>query len=147
MNFVLITAKHTNKELEAIVEKVLQENPFYVKQMDELYKSFRWVEIDSQTECEMYAILSDKTLEKLAVIYNNLGITWTFKDITREVLYYDRDKVMSEKKFSEKLCKLIYEFITENTDIDLVLEKISHYGGSEHLNAYDLQILESFSQT
>jgi len=139
MYFVLITAKHSPQELKTIVENL---SPDYLKELNDLYNSFKWSEVDSATECKMYAIVDDKTLEELAKTYCNLEITWTFEDISKTTLYYDRDKVMLEEKFDEKLRQMIYDFVTVNTTMDVILDKINEIG-SESLTAFDKEILKT----
>lgn len=138
--FVLITAKHSPEELKQMVER---QSNVYITMLDELYSSFKWVEYDLEKECLMWAVLDQSTLEKLAKVYSYFELNWTFQDLTKEALRCDRNNLL---EWREKVRPLLYDFITENTTLDTILEKISE-SGSDSLNEYEQEVLKEASKS
>lgn len=139
--FVLITAKHSPEELKQMVER---QSDVYIQLLSDLYNSFQWFEIDYTDKCEMYAIVDQKILEKLAQVYSHFEINWIFEDLTVRALRHDRDNL--PENLAEGANKLLYKFITENTTLDTILEKIGE-SGSDSLNKYEQEVLKEASKS
>lgn len=147
--FILITTKHTQKELE---EKLLSQDPVYIKYITELYSSFRYFEDDSELETKMYAIIDEHLLSKLAKVFLDLEVIWTFEDITKQILRCDRDEIVESGSFGEIVNKMMYDYITDFTTVDVILDKIGESTpdlkgkvGSERLTDFDKSILNALS--
>lgn len=139
MKFIKIHTKHTEAELDAIVESL---DKGYLDLMLRLYKSFKYVEgIDKNGHVYMYAIMWEETAKELCEHYVNLEIAFEYTDITKQIKYYDTAFFPKEERTAE-LVAMVFKYVEVHLDTNDILEKISELGGSLQLTDLDLKKLK-----
>lgn len=137
MKFIKLTVKHNLQHIEDMVTKL---DKSYIEKMNELYDSFKCVEFTTVEGLEvMYAVVDDFIIEKLFKEYMNCEISFSYEDITKSVLFGQIPEISREEE--KHLDYLISEFIDENLELDIVLDKINECGISS-LTDKDRRILE-----
>lgn len=138
MKFIKIISEHTRQELEKMGENA---DPYYSEHFDKLFSTFSYVQFlsEEQKVC-LYAVLDDKTINKLFSQYVQVGISFKYEDMSKDILFGNIPHV--DDDFSKNELKdMINYFIGENLDLDIVLDKINELG-IEKLTEVDKKILE-----
>lgn len=135
--FIKIQTNHTKAELDAILAEL---DPIEVEFLRDLYLNFSYHEfVDNNGFVCMYAYMEEQFVKEICRKYVDLGVSFRFTDITKEVKFHDTYFFPKEER-DAKLVALIHNFINVNISVDDVLEKISELG-SDSLTDLDRQIL------
>lgn len=139
MRFIKIVTKHTKEEIDSIFSNFTDISK---QLMEEFYSTFRYNNfIDADGLVNMYAIIDSKGIEKLLKVYTDNYISFSYTDLTKQVLY---GQVKSEGFIYDSFVNdFIDSFINENLSVDIILDKISELG-KDSLSQKDLKILQNF---
>lgn len=139
MKFVHIITNHTQEEVDLIFTNF---SSIGKELVEELYTKFKYNNfIDSNGKINMYAAIDSNSMEKLAKVYVENGVDFTYVDLTKQVLYGQlRSNGFIYDSF---INEFIDNFIDRNINVDIVLEKITELG-KDSLNEKDLSILKNF---
>ena len=144
MRFIKATTKHTVQETKDIV---LNFSPFERQHFYELENSFESVDFVAENGyIGLYAIVSDRVLERMLSEYIKCGISFSYEDLTKSILF-GISPIVSDLLEKKHLDSLIKKFIEENLDADTVLDKINEMKLAKKpyiLTEYDIKVLESY---
>lgn len=137
VKFIQIKTTLSSEEFNKLVSKTISEND--IASIARLYSKFRYIEyIDSDgLEC-MVAIIHQNYIGELLKIYIDASIKFEYEDLSKAALYTQ----ISTKNFTTEMMSLLKRYVTDNTDVDTILDKILELG-KETLTENDIHILES----
>jgi hypothetical protein len=137
MKFIKVITKHTREDVDNIVSQL---SKIHKEILTNLYSNFNHVEYTSEEGfVGMYAVVDEKTIEKLFSEYVKCGIGFSFEDLTKSVLY-GKVPAMPREEEDLNLLAIVNEFMEDNLDADVVLDKISE-SGMESLTERDKKVL------
>lgn len=113
--------------------------------MKKLFSKFDFVEsMDRDGYSNMFCVIHENYIPQLFQFLSELAIEFTYKDLTKDVLFGFFPNVEDLHFESEDLASynyLINEFLDANLDVDTVLDKILEHGKSS-LTDKDISVLQ-----
>lgn len=139
MKFIKVTTKSTREDIDKITSRF---NDYYEKLMLQLYNSFEALEITTEEGfIGMYAIVDEKTLQKLFTEYARWNIEFSYKDISESILFGHFPPGIDEVE-KKHIDILANKFVEDNIDVDTILDKISK-NGYNSLTEVDFKVLQT----
>lgn len=139
MKFVNIITLHAHNSLELISNELSE---LKRDELQSLYKTFNNLEYTLENGyVGMFAIIDETTLSILLTEYVKIGINFSVIDLTKEI-FFGCMPIISETDKQRDLTQLIKDFITDNLNLDIVLDKISKKG-IHSLSKHDKLILST----
>jgi len=139
MKFIKLTTNHTAVELSTMLNTL---SKYEIDAISDLYRKFDDIEfVDANGFVGMFAAIHSNHITDLLDVYVKLGVNFKYQDITKEALYNTIDTT-EFKHIKDELSLCVSTFITDNLDIDTVLEKITDLG-KQSLTKTDLLVLAS----
>lgn len=139
MKFVNITTLHTSDSLDLIASELPEAT---INKLTKFYNTFNHIEYTLENgDVAMFAIIDTQTLVEITSEYIKCGVSFSTVDLTKEILFGYAPSINNLEKQSE-LNQLVKDFIEDNLNMDIVLDKIIDKG-IESLTEYDKLILQS----
>ena len=116
-----------------------------IERMKKIYEKFDFVEFkDFEDFSCMFCYIHDNYIPELFQLFIDLSIGFTYKDITKDVLYGNiptEDVYFNSDVDEAEFNDMVDMFINDHLDIDIVLDKVLEFG-KESLTERDILILE-----
>lgn len=140
MKFIRVITKHTSEEMDKIVSS-FDDITFQI--MLRFYETFSHVEyVTEDGFVAMYAVIDEKSIEKLFHEYIKWDVDFSYEDITRPVLLSKLVPEIKNEQENASLKLMIETFLEDNLDVDTVLDKISEDKGLHTLTEREKRVLE-----
>ncbi len=147
MKLIKVEVKKTFDEFKDLLSDLRESSNSQFDMLDALIDNIKNVGfIDDDNMISFFCTSTDFNLKRLSVLFTELSINFTSKDLTDKVLLCDNIKTSylddDGLDMTDEINKFINDFYVDNITIDDILDKIN-IKGIESINEVDKGILES----
>lgn len=147
MKLIKVEVKKTFDEFKDLLSDLRESSNSQFDMLDTLIDNIKNVGfIDDDNMISFFCTSTDFNLKRLSVLFTELSINFTSKDLTDKVLLCDNIKTSylddDGLDMTDEINKFINDFYVDNITIDDILDKIN-IKGIESINEVDKGILES----